>query len=407
MLHACSSGPAAVSSGSAGATGTDSASSDAGSGGSSDPSGAGASGNADAGGAGAAGRSQAGGAGADAGEAGAYSGTAGQAGVSGGGATEPAEDGYTLLVGVGSWGLRARSSDAASWSYCGNPSTGDDHSPDLLRAVGYGAGVFIAVGGDQNGMVMRSLDGEHWEEDVHPTSACPGETYPSSCKNWLGAVAYHDGVWLAGGGNGATMRSRDDGRSWRGLHQGFPEKHIRALGAGAGRFIAGTDGGGLYVTSDDGDSWSPKSVWSGAPSNAVLRIAYGNQVFVAYSETGDACFVSHDLGDSWQPCARAAQGGTSYVFDGERWIAALSDSYAVSMDALAWSVHPAQGFPHELLFDGTTWFGRSGSRYLRGSSLDDLRQVATSVSDFRALVLGRVLAKNLPVSSVAACTDRR
>jgi len=316
--------------------------------------------------------------------------------------------GTQLLIGVGSFGLRGRSEDGSDWRFCGNPAQGDDHTPDLLRAVAYGGGVFIAVGGDQNGRVMRSVDGEHWAEDVHPRDACPGEDYPSSCSSWMGAVAYDPiaQVWLAGGGNGATMRSLDGGSTWQGLHRGFPEKHIRGLVAGAGVFIASSDGGDVYITRDAGESWTGGNVWSGA-NNAYLRVVHGTH-FIAYSEAGDACFVSDNRGDSWQPCAAEAHGGTAYLFDGKQWIAARGDHYATSMNARDWTTHPAAArMPERLLFDGTTYFGRSKGTVYRASALDAFEVVASQVPDFRAWTLGRVLDRNLPVTGIAACVDRR
>ncbi|HTU60078.1 MAG TPA: hypothetical protein VMF89_16615 [Polyangiales bacterium] len=345
-----------------------------------------------------------GGAGAGgAGEPGSAGSSAGESGSAGAGAQASTD---TLqLIGVGSFGLRARSDDGADWSYCGNARQGDDHTPDLLRAVAYGDGVFVAVGGDQNGRVMRSLDGEHWEEDVHPLDACPDETYPSSCTNWMGAVAYLSlpRVWLAGGGNGATMRSMDGGRTWQGLHKGFPEKHIRSMLAGGGLFMASTDGGDVYVTRDHGDSWTGGNVWSGA---GFLRVLYGFTYFIAYSEAGDACFVSDNLGASWQPCATEAQGGTAYLFDGKQWIAAQGDHYATSTNTRDWTKLAAP-MPEQLLFDGTTYFGRSEGTIYRATAPDAFEVVATQVPGFRAWTLGRVLNKNLPITSPAACVDRR
>jgi hypothetical protein len=312
------------------------------------------------------------------------------------------------ILGVGDFGLRARSSDGTSWRYCGNPAQSDDHSPDLLRAVAYGGGVFIAVGGDQNGRVMRSLDGEHWDEDVHPLDACPDETYPSSCSNWMGGVAYLSApqVWLAGGGNGATMRSRDGGRTWEGLHQGFPEKHIRSVVGAYGSFLASTDGGDVYITDNYGDSWTGGNVWSGAGS-ASLRIAYNASYYFAYSEAGDACFVSRDFGKSWEACPTAAQGGSAYLFDGKQWIALQGDHYAISYNTYDWTRHEAQRLPKQLRLEGTTYFGRSEGTFYRGSTLDALEVVAQQIPDFRGWTLGRVLGKNLPVTSPAACVDRR
>jgi hypothetical protein len=343
--------------------------------------------------------------GGGAGGTGASAAATGGAGGSGGAPAQ--KPGQTRLIGVGSFGLRGRSDDATSWSYCGSAATGDEHTPELLRAVAYGDGVFIAVGGDANGRVMRSLDGEHWDEDVHPLAACPGEGYPSSCTNWMGALAYLDGVWLAGGGNGATMRSQDAGRTWTGLHHDFPEKHIRTLAAGAGHFIAGTDGGELYVTSDAGGSWKLKSIWSGASSSAYLQVVYGHNTFVAYSEEQDACFVSTDLGDSWQKCAAAAQGGSAYSFDDQQWIAALGSSYATSPDALSWTKHTAASFPQQVQHDGDTYFGRSGTTFYRAGALDHFSAAGDHVADFRAWTVGKVLSENLAITSPAACSDKR
>jgi hypothetical protein len=320
-----------------------------------------------------------------------------------------------MIVGVGSWGFRGRSSDGASWQYCGNASTGDDHSPDLLRNIGYGDGVFIAVGGDMNGMVMRSLDAVHWQEDVHPKTACPGEGYPSSCTNWMGAVAYTDGVWLAGGGNGASMRSTDGGVTWKGLHSGFPEKHIRALTGGAGRFVAGTDGGGIAVTKNNGDTWTAlinPPLWTGAPSSAVLQIAYGAGTFIAYS-TQDvtagqrACFISTNLGDSWEACTASVKSNLSFVHDGTRWVTTASGGYATSTDGKNWTMHTASNVPSSLLYDGKQWFGRSGGNIYRGQTLDGFAKVATGISEYRGWTIGLVLDKNLPVTGSAACMDKR
>lgn len=324
-----------------------------------------------------------------------------------------------MIVGVGSAAFRGWSSDGATWKYCGEPAGGNDHAPNLLRNIGYGDGVFIAVGGDANGMVMRSLDAVHWQEDIHPTTACPGDGYPSSCTNWMGAVAYDAGTWLAAGGNGAAMRSTDGGASWKGLKSMFKEGRIRTMGAGSGHFLAGADvmntggdGAVIWVSSDKGDTWAKKTPWTSAPVNAFLQFAHGAGTFLAFATTdvaagSRACFVSVNAGDSWEPCAATVKASTSFVHDGKQWVTPTTAGYATSLDGKAWTMHSASNIPAQLLFDGTTWFGRTGGTVYRGATLDGFAKVAMSVSEFRAWTIGPVLDKNLPVSGVAACKDNR
>src|SRR5690606_10850287 len=49
----------------------------------------------------------------------------------------PPDDATPLIVGVGPWGLRISSANLSTWTTCGGPSTGSDHTPDLLRDVAY------------------------------------------------------------------------------------------------------------------------------------------------------------------------------------------------------------------------------------------------------------------------------
>jgi hypothetical protein len=337
---------------------------------------------------------------------GAGSSSGGNTGTGGtGGSVQPMSGSYTI-VGVGSWGLRGITSDGADWTICQNPSTGDDHSPDLLRQVGYGDGVFVAVGGDQNSMVMRSLDGIHWEEDLHPTTSCAGESYPPSCTNWMGGVAYGDGVWLAGGGNGALMRSTDAAVTWTGLHPANGVNAVRSIAYGSGTFVAGTDGGVVSVSSDAGDSWTHHPLWAHG-----MNITYGDGVFVAKGQNWNGsgfdygCSVSIDVGASWSPCAPAIlDAGTALYADGQ-WLVAASDAYHSSADALMWSMQSAPNFPQRFLFTGEQWIGTSGDNAWTSSNLTDWQQSAQNVPGFRSMVGGLVLDANLPVENVPVCQD--
>jgi hypothetical protein len=320
----------------------------------------------------------------------------------------PLPEGSSLFVGVGNWGLRGMTRDGAAWSYCGNPPTGSDHSPDLLRAVGYGDGVFVAVGGDQNSMVMRSLDGVHWEEDLHPTTSCEGEPYPGSCDNWMGAVAYGDGTWIAGGGNGALMRSTDGGETWEGIHPDPTPSAIRTFAFGEGRFIAGTDSGALIVTRDGGNSFESHPLWEHA-----MRVAYGRGAFVAWGANWNgsgfdrACFVSTNAGDDWTACASEVAQAGHFAHDGDRWHARTDAGYATSDDAITWTPQAAGEVPSEFRWDGERWVGFGGGRGWSGASFEDWASSAEDVPDFRGFTVGFVLEENLPVEGVPACEDDR
>jgi hypothetical protein len=323
--------------------------------------------------------------------------------------TQPAK-GSSMIIGVGSWGLRSRSPEGGPFIVCRNPSTGNDHTPDLLRDIGYGAGVFIAVGGDANAMVMRSLDGAHWQEDLHPKTGCT-----SACSDWMGGVAYLDGVWLAGGGNGAVMRSTDGGLTWTGVHSKPTPNPIRHMAAGSGRFVAGADHGSVFVTADKGETWTSFDLWTGHQAAEGMRVAYGAGTFIAWgswynsgtSKTEQSCFVSPDKGDHWQACDASVATSASFVHDGTRWIARAGNGYASSTDGVAWTQHAASGVPSELLFDGKTFYGRSGTTLSRGDTPETFKVMSgTKASDFRGWTIGIVLDENVPVMGVPECMDK-
>jgi hypothetical protein len=321
------------------------------------------------------------------------------------GAQEP---GSRLIVGVGSFGFRATSSDAATWNYCGEPTEVDNHTPELLRDVNYGDGVFIAVGGDANGMVMRSLDGVHWEEDLHPTTSCPGEVWPQSCLSWMGGVAYGDGTWAAGGGNGAAMRSTDGGKTWTGVHftPGIPP--VRDMVFGKGRFVAGTDKG-VAISSDKGVTWTALEL-----AAMSMKVAFGGGQFFAWggkwngSGFDRACFVSSDSGKTWPACDATVLAARSFVHDGTQWVALLESGHATSADGKSWKAETTS-VSGTLLHDGEQWINISGGQVKVAATLAALASatsVATGGPD-ATWVVGRVFDANLPVTDVPACEDNR
>jgi hypothetical protein len=227
-------------------------------------------------------------------------------------------------------------------------------------------------------------------------------------------VAYLDGTWLAAGGNGAVMRSTDGGVNWAAVKPKPTPTPVRHMAAGSGRFVAGGDTGAVFVSADKGDSWTRFDLWTGHQQAEGMRIAHGAGSFIAWGswynsatkKTEQACFASKDLGDHWQACDASVASSSSFVHDGARWVTRAGSGYATSTDGIAWTMHTASGVPSELLFDGKTWFGRSGTTLSRGETPDTFKVVAgTKASDFRSWTVGIVLDSNLPVMGVPECSD--
>ena len=211
--------------GAAGSGGSGAAGGSGGSGGSSGSAGSGGSGGGDAG-PGGTGGSGGGGTGGRGGSAG--SGDAGQ------------PVGTPTIVAVGYAGLRVASYDRGhSWTAKQTLSSVAADDPDNLRAVAYGAGVFVALGHK----LFSSPDGATWTRREHPKDDA----------QWLGGVTYGNGRFVATGGYGYSAWSTD-GIEW---HEGGgvgPNEASRSIAFGNGEFRTQTDPGNWY-RSTDGVSW--------------------------------------------------------------------------------------------------------------------------------------------------------
>jgi len=293
--------------------------------------------------------------------------------VDGGGA----EVGRARWVGVGAWGFRASTGDGASWVSTLNPEQANDHSPDLLRDVSYGDGVFIAVGGDANAMIMRSTDGVTWAEDLHPAGT-----------QWKGGVAYGDGRWIAVGGNGSTLYSDDAGLSWTEGPSRLPAAG-RNVAWGNGRFVAVGDSG-MIASSTDALTWTDRSVGG----LRLDRLAYGLGRWVTtgsqWNGSGfdNICLESADDAETWRECSFTASRFDAVLATGGSLIVTLGEGYEI-YDGTSWRRidTPVPGRVFEA--DGT-WVGVGGSRRSYGPSLDALTAADEAERSFRSFTVGWV-----------------
>ncbi len=138
-------------------------------------------------------------------------------------------------------------------------------------------GLFVAVG--ESGRRMSSRDGRRWEHDTRWNDAAANAA--------LRAVAFGLGQFVAVGGDGGKGRilTTRDGQEWRELPA--LRGPVGTIIFGGGRFIAGHGAGLLW--SADGEKFAPgeKLDWPGTAR--ALRAAWGD------GEGGHRCVIIGDL----------------------------------------------------------------------------------------------------------------
>lgn len=179
--------------------------------------------------------------------------------------------GNNTFVAMGKSGTVATSSDGLSWT---SQVIGTGNG---IRTGVYGNGAFIAWQWGTLWQILTSSDGIHWGASLWELGI------PS-------AVGYGNGLFVAVGYGGA-IRTSEDGQTWTSRTSGTSIE-LNGIACGNGLFVA-VGGGGAVLTSPDGINWSRSTSAAGGFSN----IAFGNGRFVALG-SGGAIFVSSD-GTNW------------------------------------------------------------------------------------------------------------
>ncbi len=237
-------------------------------------------------------------------------------------AEPPARDAIAVAVGYGT--RRVRSEDGLEWTDFVevDPDGGDDEN--LLRGIGYGDGIFLAVGGAGMGFSMRSFDGITWQDENHDLGG------------FVSDAAWIEGTFVAAGGNGLRVRSLDGGVTWQ--DEGpYYSGHFRAIAAGNGVVVAvghtyGDSNVGLVDTTVDGASWSGEQL-VGAPYSG-LGLAFGAGVFVTRDAEG-AVRSSTD-GQTWSAVVHQLEGGGAMLYADDRFVTAGNGAYWTSTDGETW-----------------------------------------------------------------------
>jgi hypothetical protein len=235
-------------------------------------------------------------------------------------------EGPGIFVAVGSGGRRIRSTDyGASWS--GDvqleANGGDDN--DNLRSVTWGNQEFVAIGT----RTMTSPDGTTWTD--HGVNAI---------NQWIGAVVYAQGKYVAQGGYGLRAVS-PDAIAWQNHSIDTTASHapggLIAVGDGAVRLVGANDSG-QRSTSIDGTTWA---YGTGVTATTTTELSYGGGVVVALG--GTAVVVSTDGGATWAAGATLGSSCHGLIFAQGHFTALASGHVFTSSDGRAWTDHPASG----------------------------------------------------------------
>ncbi len=166
--------------------------------------------------------------------------------------------GNNIRVQITSDGNILTSSDRNAWT---------EQRPirTFFRAVTYGAGLFVAVGGsyaDASGIIMTSHDGTNWIRRN------------AQNKTIFHGVAYGSDVFVAVGDAGKIFTSQN-GICWKERSSGTAAL-LAAVAFGNGLFVAGGESGTI-ATSTNGIHWMCQSL---TPPVYVGRILFHDGQFV-------------------------------------------------------------------------------------------------------------------------------
>ena len=249
---------------------------------------------------------------------------------------------------VGYAGLYMRSSDLGlTWDVIEDQGSGGD-DPTLYRNIHWLNGVYLRVGNSGRGFWV-STDGELWTDYADDMGL----------GQWIGGVAYGNGMWLAAGGCGVTLGSTD-AVTWTNTYDAPGQagcEHARTIAYGNGVFVTvGNNGAPAYsAVTTDGLTFTDYFETSDFGWHTA-QFAFG-QFWVALDD-GSAVMVSSD-GVTWTAATLPVHRYQRVSYTAGRLVLTTSDGVMlvstngtdfVDIDA------PTMG---GVVYGGGVWLGQS------------------------------------------------
>lgn len=230
------------------------------------------------------------------------------AGLSNSDITALAESGDTdLFAGTWGGGVYYSTNNGTSWTAANTGLTNGTVSALAIASNGAG-GTNLFAGTSGGGIFLSTNNGVSW------TPVDSGLTDTSVAKVRALVVttgaAGTDSIDVFAGTDNGVFLSTDNGTSWTLIRDGLTTHNVLSL-IGSGTIVyAGTEGGGVFFSYNDGTTWTWTEADSGLTNMNVSSLSAINEIVVSdlgailnvvylYAGTPTGIFLSTDEGVSW------------------------------------------------------------------------------------------------------------
>jgi len=198
-----------------------------------------------------------------------------------------------FLVG-GEDGIIVRSFDGETWATVTDSTFGTgDHIYKLSRMTSGGKFIAVGTGSGDYGKTATATTG-----NVRTTwdSATPilgsNAIYAFAAK-----TDSNDNKINVAGGSGGKIAYSTDSETWTETDSKFGSDYINSIAYGNNKFVA-VGAKGKIAYSSDGQTWTAVADSTFGTSTTIFSVAYGNNLFVAVGADGKMA-VSSDGGETW------------------------------------------------------------------------------------------------------------
>lgn len=164
----------------------------------------------------------------------------------------------------------------------------------------------VVVG--ESGTILRTVDGgQNWRKMLAPVSTV----------NWQDVSFSDEGTGIAVGTGGAMIRTTDAGHTWSQITAETNHQLIRVCHLDSNTVFVLDANAILHISTDKGDSWSPKTIASPADHVNAMDFIDARLGFVVGNN--GAIWKTEDGGDTWETQTSGSSADLAAVAFTDRW----------------------------------------------------------------------------------------